>query len=82
MLEPYAGKLACTVLRGLGGQQCPPGYPTPGSNLLSFGSEMIGERFWSLSVGEGNRHRNRHVENQALGGFSSLKFSFTYRVKY
>ena len=28
MLEPCEGKLSRTVLRGLGGQQWPPGYPT------------------------------------------------------
>ena len=28
VLEPYAGKLACTVLRGLGGRKRPPGYLT------------------------------------------------------
>jgi hypothetical protein len=34
MLEPYAGKPARTVLRGLGGPQGLPGYPTLGSNPL------------------------------------------------
>jgi hypothetical protein len=34
MLEPYAGKLARTVLRGLGGPQGLPGYPTLSSNPL------------------------------------------------
>ena len=34
MLEPYAGRPARTVLRGPGGQQCPPGYPTLPSNIL------------------------------------------------
>ena len=32
MLEPYAGKPARTVLRGLGGSQGLPGYPTLSSN--------------------------------------------------
>jgi hypothetical protein len=35
MLEPYAGKLARTVLRGLGEPQGLPGYPTLSSNLSS-----------------------------------------------
>jgi len=52
MLEPYAGKLARTVLRGPGGQQCLPGYPTLGSNLLRFDGGMSGERFLALPVGE------------------------------
>src|SRR5918995_7279034 len=34
MLEPYAGKPARTVLRGLGGPQGLPGYPTLSSNPL------------------------------------------------
>ena len=34
MLEPYAGRLARTVLRELGEQKCSPSYPTPGSNRL------------------------------------------------
>ena len=36
VLEPYAGKLACTVLRGLGGQKRPPGYLTCGSMPLHY----------------------------------------------
>jgi len=34
MLEPCEGKLSRTVLRGLGGQQWPPGYPTLGAFRL------------------------------------------------
>ncbi len=30
MPEPYAGRPARTVLRGLGEQKCSPGYPNPG----------------------------------------------------
>ena len=36
MLEPYAGQLARTVLRGPGRSQNFPGHPTPESNTLRF----------------------------------------------
>ena len=41
MLEPYAGQLARTVLRGLGGPQGLPGYPTLWSNPLCVGFQWL-----------------------------------------
>jgi hypothetical protein len=36
MLEPYAEKLARTVLRGPGRSQDFPGHPTPAAKILCF----------------------------------------------
>jgi len=45
MLEPYAGKPARTVLRGRGGPQGLPGYPTLAANILFalFASTLVGQ---------------------------------------
>jgi hypothetical protein len=41
VLAPYAGRPRRTVLRGPGGQQCPPRSPTPRSNIPLTGSTIL-----------------------------------------